>query len=137
MFLGVIELDMKINFPGGKKVTASINDLMIVTDQPKDKGGDGSAPTPFDLFITSIGTCAGYYVLSFCKERDITTENISLTLTTEKHPETKMTEKISIKVHLPADFPAKYKKAVIAAADLCSVKKHLAKAPTIEIGIQE
>lgn len=129
-------MSMTISFPGGKRVSAAFGDYLLETDQPKDKGGDGTAPSPFDLFIASIGTCAGFYILSFCKERNIPVDNIKLTLDTEKHPETKMTDKIIIQVQLPEDFPDKYKKAVIAAADVCSVKKHLLNPPAIEIALQ-
>ena len=31
-------------------------------------GGQGSAPTPFATFLASMGTCAGIYVLGFCKK---------------------------------------------------------------------
>ena len=129
-------MSMTISFPGGKRVSAAFGDYLLETDQPKDKGGDGTAPSPFDLFIASIGTCAGFYILSFCKERNIPVDNIKLTLDTEKHPETKMTDKIMIQVQLPEDFPDKYKKAVIAAADVCSVKKHLLNPPAIEIALK-
>jgi putative redox protein len=33
----------------------------------------GSAPSPFDLFMLSIGTCAGYYVLTFLQQRGLST----------------------------------------------------------------
>jgi hypothetical protein len=46
-------------------------------------------------------------------------------LRTEKNREIKMPSKISIEIQLPDNFPEKYKKAAIRAADLCSVKKHI------------
>jgi len=60
-----------VTFPGGKRVDASYNGFTIATDQAVDAGGDGSAPEPFDFFLSSIATCTGIYVLGFCQKRGI------------------------------------------------------------------
>ena len=52
-------MEMRIRFPGNKKVNADFDGFSLATDQPIEAGGDGSAPAPFDLFLASIGTCAG------------------------------------------------------------------------------
>ena len=41
-------------------------------------GGNGSAPPPFDLFLASLATCAGIYVLGFCEKRSIPHDGIRL-----------------------------------------------------------
>ncbi len=131
-------MDMKIIFPGGKKVDADYKGFTIKTDQPireGGKGGEGSAPEPFSLFIASIGTCIGVYVLSFCQKRNIPTDNISLLLKLEKNKETHMIEKISIEIQVPEDFPENYKKAIVKTASLCAVKKHLDNPPEIDISV--
>lgn len=126
-------MEMNIISAGGKKVHALYKGFTIETDQPAEQGGEGSAPQPFDLFFASIGTCAGIYVISFCQERGIATDDISLVLSFSKNPETKMVEKINLEIKLPPDFPDKYKNAVIRSADLCTVKKHLVNPPEFEI----
>ncbi len=60
---------MKIVFAGGTKVNAEFKGFTLPTDQPAAAGGEGAAPSPFDLCLGSIGTCAGYYALSFCRQR--------------------------------------------------------------------
>jgi len=126
-------MEMKICFSGGKKVDADYKGLTIKTDQPKHEGGDESAPEPFSLFIASIGTCTGFYVLSFCQERNIPTADINLLLKIEENKETHMTKKITIEIQVQDDFPENYKKAIIRAASLCTVKKHLDNPPEIDI----
>ncbi|MCK5570589.1 MAG: OsmC family protein [Spirochaetes bacterium] len=126
-------MDMLVNFPGGKKVNATYKGFTIKTAQPEKNGGAGTAPSPFDLFLSSIGTCAGFYVLRFCQERDIPTDNINVVMKTEKNPETGMIGKISIDINLPEGFPDKYRKAVISSANLCTVKKHVLNAPAFDI----
>jgi ribosomal protein S12 methylthiotransferase accessory factor len=130
-------MDMLVTLPGGKKVTAQYKGFTIQTDQPESDGGEGSAASPFDLFLTSIGTCAGYYVLAFCQSRQIPTQGISVGVTFQRSPEKKLVETIAIEILLPADFPDKYKEAVVRAAETCTVKKHLAHPPTITITAQK
>ncbi|MDI6697672.1 MAG: OsmC family protein [Candidatus Saccharicenans sp.] len=125
--------DVRITFEGNLKVKAEYRGLSILTDQPTYAGGDGSAPAPFDLFLASIATCAGYYVLAFCRQRSLPTEGIYLTMSMEKGQASKMIEKIRIEIHLPAGFPEKYREAAVRAADQCTVKAHILKAPAFEV----
>jgi ribosomal protein S12 methylthiotransferase accessory factor len=124
---------MEITFDGGKVITAHLNGHIIRTDQPLDNGGTNTAPAPFDLFLASIGTCAGIYVKSFCDRRGISSEGISIMQTLEFDAEKKVPSAIRLEIKLPASFPEKYKDAVINAADLCLVKKTIANQPEFEI----
>ncbi len=117
--------NIKVSFPGGKKVDAEYRGFVIKTDQPVSQGGEGTAPAPFDLFLASIATCAGLYVLAFNQSRGLSFEHISLVLKKERNPETKRIEKIFIDINLPADFPEKYKSAVIKSVNSCAVKIHM------------
>ena len=126
-------MDMKITFPGGKKVNADFNEFTHKTDQPITRGGEGTAPEPFTLFLSSIGTCAGIYVLGFCQQRGIDTEGMEIIQKMKFNPFTGMIDKINLDINLPEGFPEKYKKAVINSANLCAVKKHLENPPQFEI----
>ncbi len=126
-------MDMVVSLPGGERVNAEYKGFTIETDQPKIGGGEGSAPAPFDLFLASIATCAGYYVMSFCRGRDIPTDGIRVVMKSEWNKEVHLISTISIDIHLPSDFPEKYKKAVIASADKCTVKRNILNAPEFKI----
>lgn len=126
-------MDMEITFPGGKKVNAIYKGFTIKTDQPEHSGGEGLAPAPFDLFLASIGTCAGIYVLSFCQARNIPVEGVRLIQCTESNPETKMIDRITIEIQLPPGFPEKYGKALVRSAEFCAVKKHIHNPPAFDI----
>jgi putative redox protein len=126
-------MDMVITFPGNKKVDATFKGFTIKTDQPVMAGGEGSAPAPFDLFLASIGTCAGIYVASFCQQRGITTDNISIVQRMIRNAEQQRIEAIELEIQLPADFPEQYKQAVMRSAELCAVKKHLETPPFFKI----
>jgi ribosomal protein S12 methylthiotransferase accessory factor len=124
---------MDITFPGGARVDASFKGFTVQTDQPVYAGGEGSAPPPFQLFLASIGTCAGIFVLNFCRQRDIPTDGIRMQQSVETDPETRKVSRIAIDIALPADFPERYVGAVKRAADLCSVKKLIEKPPEFAV----
>lgn len=124
---------MEITFPGGKKVNALYKGFIIATDQSKSNGGEASAPAPIDLFLASIGTCAGVYVIRFFEKREISTNGLKMFLETEKDPETGMIKRIKIEIKLPQDFPEKYKDAVVNTARLCTITKHLENPPVVEV----
>ena len=126
-------MEMVITFPGGARVDAQFGPYTIRTDQPAQGGGDGSAPTPFATFLASIGTCAGIYVLGFCRQRGLPTDGIRIVQQMETNPATGLIGKVKLDIHVPADFPEKYFPALIRSAEQCAVKKHLENPPIFEV----
>jgi ribosomal protein S12 methylthiotransferase accessory factor len=124
---------MEITFDGGKVVTAHLNGHKIVTDQPLDNGGTNTAPAPYDLFLASIGTCAGIYVKSFCDQRGISANEIRIIQSLVFDPIKRVPASIKLDIQVPADFPEKYKAAMINVAELCAVKKTINNPPQFEI----
>jgi ribosomal protein S12 methylthiotransferase accessory factor len=128
-------MDIEVYFGEGKKVNARIGRHIIKTDQRIDGGGEDSAPEPFDYFLSSLATCAGIYVKVFCERRGIDSSGIKLL---QKHEVDHATHKISainLEIFMPADFPEKYRMAVISAANQCTVKKVIADPPPINVSL--
>jgi putative redox protein len=126
---------MEITFDGGKVVTAHSHRHIIRTDQPVADGGGDSAPSPYELFLASIGTCAGIYVKSFCDNRQIPTEGMKIIQSYEWSKETGLPEKINLDIKLPEGFPEKYKASLIHVAELCKVKKTMISPPQFEVTV--
>ena len=127
---------MKILFPGGLQVEAIHEGFRIRTDQPVAQGGGGAAPSPFDLFLASIGTCAGFYALRFCQQRNLDTAGLALSLDPERDATGKRVIRIGIDIELPAAFPEKYREALQRAVGQCSVKRHLAEPPEFDVALR-
>ena len=126
-------MEITVELNGKKKVTGRFHGYQVVTDQPKDDGGEGCAPAPFELFLASLATCAGFFVQSFCQTRGIPTDGISLVQHSERDEKTHLVSRIQIEVRLPSSFPEKYRASVVAAANQCTVKKHLQSPPQMEV----
>ncbi|MCX6100995.1 MAG: OsmC family protein [Candidatus Bipolaricaulota bacterium] len=126
-------MSMEIVFPGGKRVDALYKGFCVHTDQPEDVGGANSAPSPFDLFLASLGTCAGYYVLSFCQRRNLPTDAISLALSAVRDAGGHGIARIEIVVTLPSEFPGEVVDACARAADQCAVRGYLDASLRVEV----
>lgn len=125
-------MEITVKPAGGRAMEATVGDYTIRTDLPVEDGGGGTAPSSSDLFLASIATCAGYYVLDFCLGRKIPTEGIGVLMRTHRNEEKKLMDRIELEISLPPEFPDKYEKAVVRAAELCWVKKHIQNAPAFE-----
>ena len=109
-------MEMIIDFPGGARVDAHFRGHTVPTDQPPAD----SAPMPFEIFLASIGTCAGIYVLGFCRQRNHAMMN-------------GMIGQIDLEIQVPPTFPAQYYDALVRTAELCKVKKTLENPPKFEV----
>ncbi len=126
-------MEMVIDFPGGARVDAHFGPFTVMTDQSPQGGGESSAPTPFALFLASLGTCAGIYVLGFCRQRGLPTEGIRILQRMGYNPTSGKLERVDMDIQVPAAFPEKYHEALIRAASQCAVKKQLEHPPAIEV----
>jgi len=127
--------EITVSFPGGKRVDARIGEFDIASDQSVKSGGEASAPEPFQLFLASIATCAGGYALGFCQTRKIDATGLGLRMSCEWDAEAKRYATITLALTLPAEFPDKYKDAIVRAVDLCMVKKHIINPPEFSIQV--
>jgi putative redox protein len=130
-------MEILIDFPGGARVDAHFRGHTLMTDQPAGGGGDDLAPMPFELFLGSIGTCAGIYILGFCRQRGLPTDGIRILQRTHPNPATGLTDRIELEIQVPPSFPKQYHDALIRTAELCKVKKTLENPPQFEIVTKE
>jgi len=120
---------MIIDFPGDARVDAHFDQFIVKTDQPPV----ASAPTPFATFLASIGTCAGIYVLGFCRQRNLPTQGIQIVQRMHTNQSNGLIGKIDIEIQVPVTFPDKYRPALVKSAELCAVKKHLENPPQFNV----
>ena len=128
--------ELNVVFGENYRIDVEYKGFTVKTGQPVREGGDGTAPSPFDLFLVSLAACAGYYAMAFCVERKIPTEGLGVTMTTERGEVSKMIDKIAIAVTPPAGFPEKYRAALIKSVDHCTVKAHILRPPQFEVSLK-
>ncbi|MCK6569972.1 OsmC family protein [Myxococcota bacterium] len=126
-------MNMRVRFPGGKRVDVDFDGHTVQTDQPVDNGGENTAAAPYDLFLASIATCAGIYVVGFCNNRGVDPGLVQIDQRVTFDPESKLASKIDLDLTISPDFPEKYVPALIRVVEQCKVKKSLALPPTFSV----
>ncbi len=125
---------MEVRFTGGKQVEASFDGFTVQTDQGPANGGAGTAPEPYDLFLASLATCAGVYVLGFCQNRGIPHEGIRIRQRWERDDKGRLTD-VRLDIEVPPGFPEKYHDALVRVAGKCSVKRTMQDPPEFHIEV--
>jgi ribosomal protein S12 methylthiotransferase accessory factor len=120
--------ELIITLDGKRRITAHIGAHEIRTDQPVSKGGEDSAPSPFDVFLASLGTCAGIFLQGFCATRGIDTSGIRIH-ELPHYDGQGVLKSVELAVDLPVDFPARYKEPLLRVIEQCSVKRAIAAKP--------
>ncbi len=121
-------MELKVTLEGGKKVSTQIGNHRIMTDQPEKNGGGNSAPAPYDLFLASIGTCAGFYIQAYCENKKIDTSGIEISLSVTRDDKKAINGFITT-IHVPDSMPAKLHNALAKVASQCAVKKTIMSGP--------
>ena len=121
-----------VTLPGGRRVDALVKSHVVHTDQPQKSGGDDSAPSPFDLFLASLGTCAGIFIQGFCAARNLPTQDIRI-VERATFGDDGVLSSVDLEVQLPESFPEKYRDAIVKVAEQCSVKKAIAAQPPLTV----
>jgi ribosomal protein S12 methylthiotransferase accessory factor len=119
-----------ITLPGGRRVDAAVGRHVLHTDQPAESGGADSAPTPFELFLASLGTCAGIFVQGFCAPRNIPYGDIRIVERPYYAPNGTL-DYVDLDIELPTTFPEKYRDALVKVVEQCSVKRAIAAQPDV------
>lgn len=135
--VGIQSEAIRVTFPGGKRVDAALGTRRIPTDQPVAGGGTDTAPGPLDLFLASLATCAGFYVLSFCQSRGIPIDGVELVQRHWLDGHSHLPSRVELEITLPPTFPEPLRPAVLRAAAGCKVKRILAAPPEVIVQLAE
>lgn len=121
--------EFTVTLPGGRRAETTIRGHRLVTDQPQDNGGDDTAPTPYELMLAAVGTCVAVTIQGFAAKRGIPFDGITVKQSMRYAADGWQLVAVDLEVHLPPDFPEKYREAALRAAGECSVKKVMAAGP--------
>jgi putative redox protein len=124
----------EVKYTGGKKFSAQNRKHIVIIDQPEDSGGSDQGPTPPELFIDSLGSCIGVYVLAFCKNTGLNPDGMKIILDWEKASDKPVRIKnINARIELPnADVGAR-KPALLKVAESCLIHETIKRQPAITI----
>jgi ribosomal protein S12 methylthiotransferase accessory factor len=121
------EIHLSIDGPG--RVTADFGDFGIRADHPPDDELAERDPTPWSMFLASIGTCAASFVAAAATEEGLDAESIRLVMRHEFREDAGCALDVTIGI----DGPEEARERLVAAANRCTVKAAIEEGVTITI----
>lgn len=107
----------------------------ITSDQPPGNGGFDEGMTPPELFLASLGACAGFYAAQYLKKRKLATEGTRVRVTAEKLLGPARLDNFCIEVEVPLGINDDERKGVEDAVHHCLIHNTLLQPPKIAINV--
>jgi len=126
----------EIKYIGGMKFEAKNRSHSVIIDQPQASGDEDKGFTPPELFVDSLGSCIGVYVLGFCKNTGLNPNGMKITMDWEKAiDKPARIQKINAKIELPNANPGPRKAALLKIAESCLIHETIKHQPEIKIDL--
>jgi len=130
-------MTIQVDGIAGFAYLVSIGEHELVVDQPIEDGGEDLGPTPTDLFVAGLASCAAYYAGRFLARRGFTTESVKASCRYRISPERPArVESIEVALNLPGGLSDEVRAAALRAAEHCTVHNSLAQPPEVSISLE-
>jgi uncharacterized OsmC-like protein len=109
----------------------------ILTDQPKENGGEDLAMTPPELLLASLGSCAAFYAAQYLKTRNLVSaegpNGVEVSVTAEKLKPPARLDNFVIRVKCPVALTPEQREALHRSVHQCVVHNTMVSQPQIAI----
>jgi len=126
-----------VSYEEGLRFRAWNGDHQVVIDLPEGVGGSNRGMSPPQLFIASLGSCIGVYVVDYCKRAGISCQGMKIHLDWKIKDDPKRIGDIGVKIELPScELPPARKKAILSVAEHCLVHNTIHHLPEVDIQLE-
>jgi putative redox protein len=109
----------------------------VLTDQPPENGGHDEGMTPPELFLSSLGSCAGFYAAQYLRKFKLATEGTRVRVTAEKKKDPARLDNFHIEIETPSPLSEQHRAGVENAVHHCLIHNTLLQPPSIIIEIAQ
>jgi len=128
---------VNVTWDGGVRFTADVRGHKVPVDQPRQGGGDDTAPSPLELVPAALGSCVAYYVQQFLVTRGVDPTGLEVAVGVAGAPNPHRIGRFDVRVRVPAGMPERYREAVVRAAETCTVHHTLSHRPEIVVAMEQ
>lgn len=117
----------------------NIGNHIITNDVPATPvwGGKDRAPTPPDLFIASLSSCVAAFVVQYCQNIGINSQDISVDVTYDKSDKPVFLKNIAVTVNLPHADVNDRMEAIRRVSEHCTVHETISQLENIAIEVRD
>jgi putative redox protein len=107
-----------------------IGERRLTTDLGVQNGGEGSGPTPHDLYDSALGACKAMTMLLYAKRRDIPLEGIEVSLDRDASQEREGIYRINTVLTLSGPLSGAQRDELLLVAKKCPIHKLMTEVTT-------
>jgi uncharacterized OsmC-like protein len=125
-----------ISHVGGDRLRIKVRGHEVFTDQPVAEGGDDLAPTPTELFVSSLGACVAFYAERFLRRHGMSTQGLEVSCDYSWAENPHRVGEIDVSVSAPGLSPAR-REAFVRVIGHCTVHNSLQVPPGVSLRVAE
>jgi putative redox protein len=110
--------------PGGLKHDVKIRGHSLVTDEPDDRGGEDTGPSPQELLAASLASCTAITIEMYADRKGWEIGDVCVDVDYEPAQRGSPT-KFAMNVHLPKELPEEQRERLMQIAAKCPVHRTL------------
>lgn len=129
--------EIDVTYRSGDRYRIAIRGHTLEVDQPVDAGGEDRAPTPTELFIASLASCAAFYAGRYLRRHDLPVDGLRVEagFTWAKDRPSRVAA-IALRVMLPVGFPEERRESLLAVVEHCTVHNSIVRPPEIAFELE-
>ena len=126
---------LRVEHRGQDRFDIAVRHHVVRVDQPVDAGGDDTAPTPTELFVASLASCAAFYARRYLARHELCAEGLAVEATFEIGGRPARVPEIRVTVVPPPSLPPERRDALLAVASHCTVHNTLTAGCDVEVDL--
>src|SRR5689334_15115817 len=118
----------------GKTFETTVGMHRIITDQPVSQGGANAGPTPPELLLASLGSCAGHYAVEYLRARSLPPIGLEIRVSAAKGADPPRLASFIVEVILPG-IDERHRQGLLRAVKTCLIHNTLQTNPSMELEV--
>ena len=128
-------MNVRVEHLGGTQFEIRARQHRIACDQPAENGGFDEGMTPPELFLASLGSCAGFYAAQYLKKHDLATQGTVVRVSAQKITNPPRLNDFHIQVEIPSGVSDQHIAGIEDAVHRCLIHNTLLNPPSISLEI--
>lgn len=129
---------IRVRHEGADRFTILVRGHAIVVDQPFGSGGGDAGPTPTELFVAGLASCAAFYAGRFLRRHLQPDETFGVECEFEMSKDgPHRVEAIDLAVTLSRPLPDDIRAGLQRSVEHCTVHSSLVTPPDVRIAIRQ
>lgn len=129
-------MEVSVEHLGALQFEIKARHHVIVSDQPVEHGGFDEGPTPPELMLASLGSCAAFYAGMYLRKHKLADLGTKVHVTADKKKDPPRLDDFRIAIEVPVGLSPQHAAGLERAVHQCLIHNTLLNPPAISIDVK-